>query len=291
MKKYGLLLVALVVIIVGSLIGGYVARPRHIAPAASGDDDEVEANFQEALRAVEDNYAGSKDMETLGKTSIQGMLRTLDPHSNFFTKAEFDDLQNEQRSHFYGIGVNIRKVYNRVYIVSVNPDGPAYRAGLRYGDAVTSVDGQSADDKSTEEIMERVRGDRGEFLTLTVERAGVPRPITVRLSRDDVRLPTVRLWFMADRSGTGYIALTGGFSSKTDEELAAAISELKQRGMRQLILDLRGNPGGLLDQAVKVAEVFLPPGEKIVEVKGRDEQARSLYETPDNNAPELMPLV
>ena len=293
MKKYGLLLVALVVVTVGSLVGGYIARPRHITPAASGNDDELEAIFQEGLRAVEDNYAGPIDMEALGKTSIQGMLRTLDPHSNFFTKAEFDDLQNEQRSHFYGIGVNIRKVYNRIYIVSVNPDGPAYRAGLRYGDAVVAVDGQGTDEKSTEEIMERVRGEKGEFLTLTLERAGVPRPITVHLTRDDVRLPTVRLWFMVDRTGTGYIGLTGGFSNKTDEELAAALAQLKQRGMRQLILDLRGNPGGLLDQAIKVAEVFLPPGEKIVEVRGRDDQVREggAYDSPDNNVPEMMPLV
>jgi carboxyl-terminal processing protease len=292
MKRCGLLLVALVVVTVGSLVGGYLARPKHAIPTASGDDEELEAAFQEGLRMVEENYAGPIDMETLGKTSIQGMLRTLDPHSNFFTKTEFDDLQNEQRSHFYGIGVNIRRVYNRIYILSVNPDGPAYRAGLRYGDAVVAVDGLGTDEKSTEEIMERVRGEKGEFLTLTVERAGVPRPITVHLTRDDVRLPTVRLWFMVDRTGTGYIGLTGGFSSKTDEELATAIAELKQRGMRQLILDLRGNPGGLLDEAIKVAEVFLPPGEKIVEVRGRDDQiGERVYETPDNNAPEMMPLV
>jgi carboxyl-terminal processing protease len=292
MRKCGLLLVAAIVVTASALAGGYLTRPIHTIPTASGADEDVEAAFQEALRTVEDYYAGPTDMETIGKTSIQGMLRTLDPHSNFFTKAEFDDLQNEQRSHFYGIGVNIRRVFNRVYILSVNPDGPAYRAGLRYGDAVVAVDGQSSDDKSTEEIMDRVRGDKGDFVSLTVERAGTPRPITVRLTRDDVRLPTVRLWFMADRSGTGYIALTGGFSSKTDEELSAAISELKQRGMRQLILDLRGNPGGLLDQAIRVAEVFLPPGEKIVDVRGRDDQAQErVYETPDSNSPEMMPLV
>jgi carboxyl-terminal processing protease len=281
-----------IVVAGGAVAGGYFTRPRHITPAASGADDDVEAIFQEAIRTIDENFAGPIDMETAGKTAIQGMLRTLDPHSNFFTKSEFDDLQNEQRSHFYGIGVNIRRVFSRVYILSVNPDGPAYRAGLRYGDAVVAVDGQSVEDKSTEEIMERVRGDKGEFITLTVERAGIGRPITVQLARDDVRLPTVRLWFMLDRTGTGYIGLTGGFSSKTDEELSAAITELKQRGMRQLILDLRGNPGGLLDQAIKVAEVFLPPGEKIVEVRGRDDQVHErIYESPDNNTPEMMPLV
>jgi carboxyl-terminal processing protease len=292
MRKCALLLLAVVVVAVGSLAGGYLTRPVHTTPAAPGADEDVEVQFQEAIQTVEDNYAGQTDLETVGKTAIQGMLRTLDPHSAFYTKAEFDDLQNEQRSHFYGIGVNIKRVYNRVYILSVNPDGPPYRAGLRYGDAVVAVDGQNAEDKSTEEIMDRVRGEKGEFVTLTVERAGAPRPITVHLTRSDVKRPTVRLWFMLDRTGTGYIGLTGGFSSKTDEELSAAIADLKQHEMRQLILDLRGNPGGLLDQAIKVAEEFLPPGEKIVEVRGRDDQVQDrVYETPDNNSPEMMPLV
>jgi carboxyl-terminal processing protease len=114
----------------------------------------------------------------------------------------------------------------------------------------------------------------------------------VRVRRDEVKLPSVRNAFMAGQGGTGYIALTGGFSSKTDEELTEALVQLKQEGMRQLVLDLRTNPGGLLDEAIKVSTRFLAPGEKIVEVRGRDDESSGhTYEVPNNNEPETIPMV
>ena len=137
-----------------------------------------------------------------------------------------------------------------------------------------------------------VRGEKGEPVEITVERAGLPNTITVRVRRDEVKLPSVRNAFMAGQFGTGYIALTGGFSSKTDEELTEALAQLKQEGMRQLILDLRGNPGGLLDEAIKVSKKFLAPAEKIVEVRGRDEESSAhTYDVPDDNVPETIPMV
>jgi carboxyl-terminal processing protease len=138
--------------------------------------------------------------------------------------------------------------------------------------------------------MHKVRGEKGEPLEITVERTGVPNPITVRVKRDEVKLPSVRNAFMVGQGGTGYIALTGGFSSKTDEELAEALTQLKIEGMRQLVLDLRNNPGGLLDEAIKVSTRFLAPGEKIVEVRGRDVEAAT-HKVPDNNLPDTMPMV
>ncbi|HUK90818.1 MAG TPA: S41 family peptidase, partial [Blastocatellia bacterium] len=292
MKRWFLPLGSVLLIGVAAAVGGYVTRPVHQKPAEPDVQEEIKSDFQEAFEEIEYNYAGAPDMEMLGKNSIQGMLRALDPHSVFFTKSEYDDLQAEQRSRYYGIGVDIKKVYNKVYIVSVNPDGPGYRAGLRYGDAVVAVNAQSADTWSGEEVTERVRGEKGESVTLTIERPGVSHPISVRIVRDEVKLPTVRLSFIIGQAGTGYIGLTGGFSGKTNEELSTAIARLKQQGMRQLILDLRGNPGGLLDQAIKVAEKFLPAGETILEVRGREEQSPDrVYEAPENNEPETMPMV
>ncbi|HSE97054.1 MAG TPA: S41 family peptidase, partial [Blastocatellia bacterium] len=177
-------------------------------------------------------------------------------------------------------------------IISATPGAPGHKAGLRYGDAIVSIDGQNVREWNTDQVMHRVRGEKGETVELTVERAGVPEPITVRIRRDEVRLPTVRNSFMLGQGGIGYIALTGGFSSKTEEELTTAMTRLKQEGMRQLILDLRGNPGGLLDQAVEVAQKFLLPGEKIVEVRGREDRyTPKVYEVPENNIPETMPMV
>ncbi|HEY7546455.1 MAG TPA: S41 family peptidase, partial [Blastocatellia bacterium] len=123
-------------------------------------------------------------------------------------------------------------------------------------------------------------------------RPGVPEPITVRIVREEVKLPTVRNVYMYGDTGIGYIALTGGFSSKTEEEITRALAQLKDEGMRQLVLDLRGNPGGLLDQATRIAQKFLPSGKRILEVRGRDDHYQNrVYEVPENNIPETMPIV
>jgi carboxyl-terminal processing protease len=294
MKNRALPLLAIAVIALATLAGGYYgsSRPAHVTDADSDLTDQVADEFKEAISEVQESYAGKADLELLGKNSIQGMLHQLDPHSTFFTKAEFDEVQTEQSSRIYGIGVTIAKRYDHVYILSATPGTPGHRAGLRYGDAIVAIDKQNVDEWSSQQVMHRVRGEKGESVEITIERAGTPSPITVRVRRDEVKLPSVRNAFMAGQGGTGYIALTGGFSSNTDEELTEALTQLKQEGMRQLILDLRGNPGGLLDEAVKVSTRFLAPGEKIVEVRGRDEQTSAhTYEVPANNEPETLPMV
>ncbi|MFY9558486.1 MAG: S41 family peptidase [Blastocatellia bacterium] len=294
MKNRTLPLLAIVVIALSTLAGGYYGskRPAHVTNAESDLTDQLADDFKEAIVEIQEGYAGKVDLELLGKNSIQGMLHQLDPHSTFFTKAEFDDVQTEQSSRIYGIGVTIAKRYDHVYILSATPGAPGHRAGLRYGDAIIAIDKQNIDEWTSQQVMHRVRGEKGEPVELTVERAGAPGPITVRVRRDEVKLPSVRNAFMVGQGGTGYIALTGGFSSKTDEELTEALTQLKEEGMRQLVLDLRGNPGGLLDEAIKVSKKFLAPGEKIVEVRGRDEEnSAHTYEVPDNNVPETMPMV
>jgi len=292
LKKHPLPILAVLIIAAATLIGGHYgsARTAYIMPSDSNASDELTDEFNEALSEIQESYAGKPDLETLGKTSIQGMLRQLDPHSTFFTKSEFDDVQTEQSSRTFGIGVTIAKRYDRVYILSATPGGPSQRAGLRYGDAIIAIDKQSAVDWNTDQVMHRVRGEKGEPIEITVERAGVPNPITVTLKRDEVKLASVKNSFMTGQNGIGYIALTGGFSSKTDEEVTDAMTKLKQEGMRQLVLDLRDNPGGLLDQAVSVSKKFLSPGQRIVEVRGRDGES-VVKRVPDNNVPEVLPMV
>jgi carboxyl-terminal processing protease len=294
MKNRTLPLIAIAIVALSTLAGGYYnsLRPRHVTENDSDLTDQLTDQFREALLEIQENYPGNVDLEVAGKNSIQGMLHQLDPHSAFFTKAEFDDVQTEQNSRIYGIGVTIAKRYDHVYILSATPGAPGQRAGLRYGDAIIAIDKQNVDDWTSQQVMHKVRGEKGEPVEITVERAGTPNPITVRVRRDEVRLPSVRNAFMVPQGATGYIALTGGFSSKTDEELTEALTELKQEGMRQLILDLRGNPGGLLDEAVSVSTKFLAPGEKIVVVRGRDEESSArTYDVPDDNAPETIPMV
>ena len=294
MRNRVLPLLAIAVIALATLAGGYYgsARPAHVTDADSELTDQLADEFKEALSEIQENYAGRVDLELFGKNAILGMLHQLDPHSAFFTKAEFDEVQTEQSSRIYGIGVTIAKRYDRVYILSATPGAPGHRAGLRYGDAIVAIDKQSVDDWTSQQVMHRVRGEMGEPVEITVERAGTPNPITVRVRRDEVKLPSVRNAFISGQGGTAYIALTGGFSSKTDEELSEALAQLKLEGMRQLVLDLRGNPGGLLDEAIKVSTRFLAPGEKILEVRGRDQESSAhTYEVPGNNSPETIPMV
>jgi carboxyl-terminal processing protease len=294
MKNRALPLLAIGVIALSTLAGGYYSslRPRHVTDTDSNLTDELTDQFREALLEIQENYSGKVDLEAVGKNSIQGMLHQLDPHSAFFTKSEFDDVQTEQSSRIYGIGVTIAKRYDHVYILSATPGAPGQRAGLKYGDAIIAIDKQNVDDWTSQQVMHKVRGEKGEPVEITVERAGTPNPITVHVRRDEVKLPSVRNAFMVAQGATGYIALTGGFSSKTDEELTDALTELRQEGMRQLVLDLRGNPGGLLDEAVSVSRKFLAPGEKIVEVRGRDEESSAkTYDVPDSNSPETIPMV
>ena len=294
MKNRALPLLAIAVIALATLAGGYYGptRPAHVTEADTDLTDQLAQDFKEAISEIQESYAGKADLELLGKNSIQGMLHQLDPHSAFFTKAEFDEVQTEQSSRIYGIGVTIAKRYDHVYILSATPGAPGHGAGLRYGDAIIAIDKQNVDDWTSQQVMHRVRGEKGEPVEITVERAGTPNAITVRVRRDEVKLPSVRNAFMTGQAGTGYIALTGGFSSKTDEELTEALTQLKLEGMRQLVLDLRNNPGGLLDEAIKVSTRFLAPGEKILEVRGRDEESSAhTYEVPKDNEPETIPMV
>ncbi|MGH9821933.1 MAG: S41 family peptidase [Blastocatellia bacterium] len=292
MKRKLLPLMSVLLVAAASLAGGLRDRAaHHTTPAQDTERQELQSDFQDAILTIQSNYAGTPDIEGVGKDAIEEMLRTLDPHSNYFTKSEFDELQSEEHSRFYGIGVSIKKIYNRVFVVATDPGGPAYRAGLRYGDSVLAIDGQDCVQWSSEQVMERVRGEVGESVAVTVERPGIPKPITVSVVRDEIKLPSVRLSFMIGQSDTAYIGLTGGFSSKTDEELTEALAQLKEQGMRQLILDLRNNPGGLLDQAIKVAEKFLPAEKKILEVRSRQDPTPYVYASRENNEPETMPMV
>jgi carboxyl-terminal processing protease len=286
-------LAATIIIVLSAILGGiYQARPSKVSSTSISNTDDVKKGFEEALETVREEYAGDVDVEVLGKASIQEMLHQLDPHSNFFTKEEFDELQTEQQSRIYGIGVTIAKRYDRVYIMSATPGGPGHKAGLRYGDAIVAINGQSTDDWAQDKVLHQVRGERGEPVELTVERPGAATPITVKIKRDEVKLPTVRTVFMTSQPGTGYIGLTGGFAAKTEEELNAAIVKLKQEGMKQLVLDLRGNPGGLLDQAIEVSKKFLHARQKILEVRGREGRFPTrVFEVPENNEPETMPVV
>jgi carboxyl-terminal processing protease len=289
---------ATAVILVAAIIGGTIGSARRFSSLTSIGSakntyrvaDEIERDYNEAVATISSNYSGDIDHEKATQAAIQGMLSTLDPHSAYFPYSEFKKLKEDQDSRFYGIGVTIVQHRDGVYVQSAVEGTPAAKLGLRYGDRILEVDGKDAREWSSEQVSKNVRGGLGEPVTLKVERAGSEAPQYFTIVRDAVPLLTIRNAYMI-RPGTGYIGLTGGFQRSSDEELAKAMKRLQEQGMRQLVLDLRGNPGGLLDQAIEVSSEFLPRGTKIVSVKGRTEYAQPFEYKSTGSDPSTLPLV
>lgn len=285
------------VILAAAVFGGTIGNGRNFSSFTSTNGknsfrvaDEIERDYNEAVSTITSNYSGDIDHEKATQAAIQGMLSTLDPHSAYFPYSEFKKLKEDQDSRFYGIGVTIVQHRDGVYIQSAVEGTPAAKQGLRYGDRILEVDGKDARDWTSEQVSKNVRGALGEPVTIKVQRAGSEAPLYFTLVRDAVPLPSIRNAYMI-RPGTGYIGLTGGFQRSSDDELSKAMKRLGEQGMRQLVLDLRGNPGGLLDQAIDVASEFLPRGQVVVSVKGRTEYSEPIVYKSTGSDPTTVPLV
>lgn len=257
--------------------------------------EDIEQDVSEALTIIQDNYIdGTKlDYNNVFKSSITGMLHSLDPHSNYFDAKEWDEFRTDQRSEYYGIGATIGELHQgdnvETYIRATFENSPAWRAGLRYGDHIVAVDGKSMRGKPFLDVRQFLRGPRGTTIKVTVERAGTGKEETVEIMRDAVAQPSIPEIYMI-RPGVGYIAMTGGFNVTTAAELKAAMEELHAQDMQTLVLDLRGNGGGLLNQAVRVAETFLPLGQTILTQRGRVRGSTESYASK-NPQPDNTPLV
>lgn len=263
------ILIAFILIGIGAVVGGIFGRLPSTSSAETGlNDESISKDYSEALELIDKNYVKKIDREKILDTSVQNMLWTLDPHSSFFTRAEFRKLYEEQQSQFYGIGVSILRHRDGVYVQSVIPNTPADKEGIRFGDRFFEVEGKDATEWSGAEVSKNVRGEKGTEVSLKVERAGAKEPVDFTITRGGVPLPSIRNYFML-KDNVGYVGLSGGFQETTAKELDLAIAKLTEQGMKSLILDLRGNPGGLLPQAVEVTSRFVSRGQTVVSVKGK----------------------
>jgi carboxyl-terminal processing protease len=271
----------------GAHTGQRFADPR---PQDAEASKKIAGDFVNALLLAKDNYAGSIDYDRLTRSSIVGMLQTLDPHSSYFERKAWEEFLNDQRSRYTGIGSVISQRYDKVYILAPTEGAPAYAAGLRFGDHIVAVDGESTRGWNTTQVRNKLIGPEGTRVKVRVERLGVSEPLEFDIIRGAVPKPSVANSFMVG-NGVGYINLQNGFNTTTFREVSTAISELKGQGMGSLILDLRYNGGGLVDQAYRVSNLFLYQGQRILSMRGRAANFPSREFSADNTTPIDFPMV
>ncbi|HSU16559.1 S41 family peptidase [Longimicrobium sp.] len=245
--------------------------------------------FDEVLHYVETRYVDEHAEGDLYQKAIEGMLGQLgDPHTVFMTADEYAQLHLQTSGEYGGLGIQLAPREGYITAVSVLPGTPAERAGIRVGDMLVEIDGKDAKGWNEDFAVKALRGAIGTPVNLTVRRVGVDQPLHFTINREEIHLHSVPYAYMA-APGVGYVDLLV-FSQTSTDELRAAIERLKQQGARKLVLDLRGNPGGLLDQGVAVSDLFLRRGQSIVETRYRNPMESETYRASSDEAVDL-PMV
>ena len=245
--------------------------------------------FDEVLQYVENRYVEPQTESDLYQKAIDGMLHELgDPHTVFMTGDEYNQLHVQTSGEYGGLGIQIAPREGYITAVGVLPETPAERAGIRVGDAILEVDGKDAKGWTDDFAVKQLRGPVGTPIRLKIRRVGVDQPITFTIQREEIHVRSVPYAYLA-APGVGYVDLTV-FAQTSSQELRAAIDRLKAQGARKLVLDLRGNPGGLLDQGVAVSDLFLRRGQSIVETRARDPRESETFRATTDEAYDL-PMV
>ncbi len=280
--------VAVVVLTAGAVLGGLLG-PRVLAEADWAPSQL--RTFGRVLALVEDTYVGKADANQLVTHALQGMLRELDPHSNYLDRDGYSEMKDEQRGEFFGLGIQINKrgPDKPLTIIAPIEETPAARAGLQPGDVIFKIEGEETIRMPIQEAVRKLKGEKGTKVTITIQRPGEDRPFDIAIVRDRIPTHSLHVAYMLSPE-VGFVRISN-FVSTTAQELDQALERLGRQGMTQLILDLRSNPGGLLDQAVAVAERFLPQGKLIVYTKGRVPGSDQNYVSSSDVRRTSLPLV
>lgn len=283
---FSLVVVLMISAVLGGLFGGQVR-------ATTKGEADVDASiklFSSILGLVEENYATEVDSDKAVYGAIDGMLRTLDPHSKFFDPKAFTSLREDQRGKYYGLGITVTTRFGKVTVVSPPFLGsPAEKVGLRVGDVISHVNGESTQGMDLNEVVSKLKGPKGTSVKIMVQRPGVDEPIEMTVIRDEIAKFTISNAFRI-RDRVGYIKLDS-FAETTGAELREALRKLDYKTLDGLVFDLRNNPGGLLQEAIEVCETFLEKGQMIVETRGRTRGSNRPYASQKLNAENHFPLV
>ena len=277
------------IIVACSLAGGAVGRTALTTAQTSSEVmEKTTKTFTQVLNLVEENYAQKVDSERAVYSAINGMLRTLDPHSTFFDAKAFASLREEQTGKYYGVGMTVSSRNGKVVVIAPFVGSPAYRAGIRPGDIIAKVNGKSTDSLSTSEVASLLKGPKGTTVNVTIVRKGVHEPLELTITRDEIPRRSIDYAYRFS-DGIGYIRINS-FNETTDTELSSALKSIGETTLKGLILDLRDNPGGLLNEGVGAADKFLEKGQLIVYTKGRNHPEQR-FTAPHGNDGLHYPLV
>jgi carboxyl-terminal processing protease len=286
MRRFRPVSAVVFVLVLSALVGGIFGRN------ALATDDKVPEHyktFTAALSTIESTYVDKVDSDRLVYGAIRGMLGTLDPHSSFFDPREYAQMRERQEGRYYGLGITIQAIDGDITAASVFEGSPAYKKGIRRGDVIAKIGGQDAKGWTVEQAMRNLRGPKGTVVQIEIKRRGYEKPIPLQVTRDEVQILTVPAYFMIDAT-TGYIRHQD-WGENTDREMRHALNELKSKGMKRLLYDIRGNPGGPLDQAIKVSNEFLPRGKMIVYTRGRVPNSDQDYRATEDSDYTDIPMV
>lgn len=290
---YGILIAALVVnLIIGARIYYYSLE------AVENDDPYTNIKiFTSVLERIKNDYVeGNKfTYRELIQGALKGMLGMLDPHSEFMDATQYEDLKNDTEGAFGGVGIVISVRDGFITVVSPMEDTPGFKAGILSGDRIVKIDGRSTEKMSLQDAVKRLRGKPGTEVTVTIYRPSTGETKDYKLIRAEIKVPTVKdingkSEFPVDENYIGYIRITQ-FGERTSDDLENALKKLESKNVKAIILDLRGNPGGLLDQAVGVCEKFLPRGTLVVSTEGQNASQKAEYRVTGRSKMRTYPLV
>jgi carboxyl-terminal processing protease len=245
--------------------------------------------FTAAIDAIEKEYVDDVASDRLIYSAIDGMLHTLDPHSSFFDPKSYAQMRERQEGRYYGLGITIQAIDGDITVMSIFEGSPAYKKGLRRGDILSKVGDLDMKGWTTDQAVKKLKGPKGTLVNISIKRRGYDGLINMDVVRDEVNITTVQAAFMIDKE-TGYVKLDQ-FTETSDRELGDALQKLNASGMKKLVFDLRENPGGALDQAIRISNRFLPRGDLIVYTRGRVTNANQNYIATESSDYTHLPIV
>ena len=276
------------ILIVSALIMLLGAGTAQCASRSTGSSDPMK-RLSTVYDMVRREYVREMSNEELMDGAIKGMLQSLDPHSTYLTKSEYDEMQETTSGKFFGIGIEMSMDNGQLIVLSPIDDTPAYKAGLKSGDAILAVDGQPTKDMSIGEAASKIRGKKGTTVELLILHKDGKPPVEVKLVRDTIPMNSVKARFLDDK-GVAWVRVTR-FSDRTPIELTEALDSLRKKApLAGIVLDLRDNPGGLLQQSVQVADLFLDEG-VVVSTRRRDPEKETLFRSKTASNDVKVPMV